>query len=69
MHSCVCSNHLISPLIICSLSNLALYRLLSLLQGSFTETRGKQCACCIRDKDKPACLYLFYYSHFEFFNS
>ena len=44
---------LISPLIICSLSNLALYRLLALLQGSFTETGGKQCACCIRDEDGP----------------
>ena len=69
MHSCVCSNHPISPLIICNLSNLALYRLVALLQGSFTETRGKQCACCIRDEDKPACLYLFYCSHFEFLNS
>ena len=53
MHSCVCSNHPISPLIICNLTNLALYRLLALLQGSFTETRGKQCACCIRDEDRP----------------
>ena len=53
MHSCVCSNHPISPLIICNLTHLALYRLLALLQGSFTETRGKQCACCIRDEDRP----------------
>ena len=60
MHSCVCSNHPISPLIICNLSHLALYRLLALLQASFTETRGKQCACCIRDEDKPACFYLFH---------
>ena len=60
MHPGVCSNDPMSPLIICNLSNLALYRLLALLQGSFTETRGKQCACCIRDEDKPACLYLFY---------
>ena len=59
MQSCVCSNHLISPPTICNLSNLALYHLLALLQGSFTETRGKQCACCIRDEDKPACLYCF----------
>ena len=36
------------PLIICNLSNLGLYRLLALLQDSFTETRGEQCACCIR---------------------
>ena len=41
---------LISPLIICNLSNLALYRLSALLQASFTETRDKQCACCIRDE-------------------
>ena len=60
MQSYVCSNHPWSPLIICNLSNLALYRLLALLRGSFTETRGKQCACCIQDEDKPACLYLFH---------
>ena len=60
MHSYVCSNHQILPLIICNLSNPALYRLLVLLQGSFTETRGKQCACSIRNEDKPACLYLFH---------
>ena len=60
MHSCVCYNHRISPLIIWNLSNLALHHSLSLLQGSFTETRGKQYACCIRDEDKPACSYLFY---------
>ena len=69
MHSCVSSNHPISPLIICNLSNLALYYLLALLPGIFTETRGKQCACCIRDEGKPACLYLFHCSHFEFLNS
>ena len=39
---------LILPLIICNLSNLALYRLLALLQDSFTETQDEQCACCIR---------------------
>ena len=33
---------LISPLITCNLSSLALYRLLALLQGSFTETRDEQ---------------------------
>ena len=26
---------------------------LPLLQGSFTETRDKQCACCIRGEHKP----------------
>ena len=41
---------LISPLIICNLSNLALYRLLALLPDSFTETGDEQCACCIRDE-------------------
>ena len=41
---------LILPLIICNLSNLALYRLSALLQDSFTETRDEQCACCIQDE-------------------
>ena len=50
MPPCVCSNRPISPLITCNLTNLALYRLLALLQGSFTETRDKLCACCIRDE-------------------
>ena len=50
MHLCVCLITLILPLIICNLSNLSLYRLLALLQGTFTETRDEQCACCIRDK-------------------
>ena len=50
MHLCVCLITLILPLIICNLSNLALYRLLALLQESFTETRDEQCACCIRDE-------------------
>ena len=53
MHSCVCSNHPISPLIICNLSNLALYCLLALLHGLYMETREKQCACCIRNEDAP----------------
>ena len=46
----ICFFFLISPLIICNLSNLTLYRLLALLQDSFTETRDEQCACCIRDE-------------------
>ena len=46
------SNHLRS-------SNLSLYRLLALLQGTFTKTRDEQCACCIRDEH--ACgLYLIH---------
>ena len=50
LHLCVCLITLILPLIICNLSNLSLYRLLALLQGTFTETRDEQCACCIRDE-------------------
>ena len=42
-HPELSSNHLQS-------SNLSLYRLLALLQGSFKETRDEQCACCIRDR-------------------
>ena len=33
-----------------SIANLSLYRLLALLQGTFTETRDEQCACCIRNE-------------------
>ena len=50
---------LISPLIICNLSNLALYRLLALLQDSFTETRDEQCVCGIRD-EHTCSLYLIH---------
>ena len=50
MHMCVCLITLDLPLIICNLSNLSLYRLLALLQGTFTETPDEQCACCIRDE-------------------
>ena len=50
MHMCVCLITLDLPLIICNLSNLSLYRLLALLQGTFTETRDEPCACCIRDE-------------------
>ena len=46
----ICYFPLISPLDTCNLSNLALYHLLALLQGTFTETRDEQCACCIRDE-------------------
>ena len=52
MHLCVFLITLMSPLITCNLSNLTIYRLLALLQGSFAETREKQCACCIRGKHK-----------------
>ena len=50
MHMCVCLITLDLPLIICNLSNLSLHRLLALLQGTFTETRDEQYACCIRDE-------------------
>ena len=50
MHLCVCLITLDLPLIICNLSNLSLYRLLALLQGTFTETRDEQGACYIRDE-------------------
>ena len=66
MRSCVSSNHQISPSIICNLTNLTLHRLLALLQGSFTETRGKQCACCIRDEDRPVSYTCFIEVIFDF---
>ena len=47
MHMCVCLMTLDLPLIFCNLSNLSLYRLLALLQGTFTGTGDEQCACCI----------------------
>ena len=47
---CVCLITLDLPLISCNLSNLSFYRLLALLQGTFTVTRDEQCACFIRDK-------------------
>ena len=50
MRMCVCLITLDLPLIICNLSNPSLYRLLALLQGTCTETRDEQCACCIRDE-------------------
>ena len=59
MHMCVCLITLDLPLIIWDLSNLSLYRLLALLQGTFTETRDEQCACCIRDEHTCA-LYLIH---------
>ena len=50
MHIFVCLITLDLPLIICNLSNLSLYRLLALLQGTFAETQDEQCACCIREE-------------------
>ena len=56
---CICLITLDLPPIICILSNLSLYRLLALLQGTFTETQDEQCACCIRDKHTRG-LYLIH---------
>ena len=50
MHMYVCLITLDLPLIIRNLSNISVYRLLALLQGTFTETRDEQCAGCIRDE-------------------
>ena len=50
MNMCVCPITLDLPPIICNLSNVSLYRLVALLQGTFMETRDEQCACCIRDE-------------------
>ena len=51
-HPELTSNHLQSP-------HLSLYRLLALLQGTFTERQDEQCACCIRD-DHTCGLYLIH---------
>ena len=39
---------LISPLIIVQSSNLSLYSMFALQHGETSETRDKQCACCIQ---------------------
>ena len=62
MHACVCSNHAISPRIIGQSSDLSLHTMFALLHCTFTITRDKQCACCIRSKQD---LY-FYTLFFEF---
>ena len=48
MHACVCANQSILPLIFVQSSNLALYSMFVLQHGEPSETRDKQCACCIR---------------------
>ena len=60
MHACVCSNHQLSPLIILQPSNLSLYTMLALLHCTFTMTRDKQCACCIRSKEDLYVYTLFF---------
>ena len=57
---CLCTRVCISPLIILQSSNLSLYTMLALLHGTFTITRDKQCACCIRSKQDLYVYTLFF---------
>ena len=71
MHSCVRSNHPISPLIMVQSSNLSLYTMFALLHGKFTITRDKECACCIGGKQDLYVYTLFFefilsFSNFSF---
>ena len=60
MHACVCSNHPLSPRIILQSSNLSLYTMFALLHCTFTITRDKQGACCIRsEQDLYVYTFLF----------
>ena len=69
MHACVCSNHPISPLIIVQSSNLSLYSMFALLHCTFTITRDKQFACCIRSKQDLYVYTLFFEFISIFLNS
>ena len=69
MHACVWSNHPILPLIILQSSNLSLYTMFVLLHCTFTMTRGKQCACCIRSKQDLYVYTLFFEFIVSFLNS
>ena len=74
MHVCVCSNHMIPPLIILQSSNLSVYTMFALLHCTFTITRDKQCACCIRSKQDLYVYTLFFefilsFSDSFFFNA
>ena len=69
MHACVCSNHRISPLIILQFSNLSLYSMFALLHCTFTITRDKQCACCIRSKQDLYVYTLFFEFILSFLDS
>ena len=60
MHSCVCSIHPISPLIILQSSNPSLCSMFALLHCAITMTRDKQCACCIRSK-QDLCFYTLFF--------
>ena len=69
MHACVYSNHPISPLLILQFSNLSLYTMFALLHGTFTITRDKQCACCIRSKQDLYVCTLFFEFILTFWDS
>ena len=69
MHGCVCSNPRISPPIILQSPNLSLYTMFALLHCTFTKTRDKQCACCIRSKQDPYVYTLFFELILSFSNS
>ena len=60
---------LISPLIILQSSNLSLYTMFALLHCTFTITRDKQCACCIRSKQDLYVYTLFFQFILSFLNS
>ena len=69
MHTCVCSNHPISPLTILQSSNLSLYTMFAVLHCTFTTTRDKQCACCIRSKQDLYIYTLFFEFILSFLDS
>ena len=69
LHACVRSNHPISPLIILQSSNLSLYTIFVLLPCTFTITRDKQCACCIRSKQDLYVYTVFFEFILSFLNS
>ena len=60
---------LISPLIILQPSNLSLYTMFALLHCTFTITRDKQCACCIRSKQDLYVYTFFFEFILSFLNS
>ena len=69
MHTCVCSNHPISPLIILQSSNLSICSMFALLRCAITMTRDKQCAYCIRSKQALYIYTLFFEFILIFLNS
>ena len=69
MRACVCTDHPISPLIIVQSPNMSLYSMFALLHCTFTMTRDKQCACCIRSKQDLYVYTLFFEFILSFLNS